>query len=150
MSVLLAYDGSTHSRRAIDVAGGFLCGPALVVYVVSVGAPVLPAAGAGVPAPPPDIEALERAAVQRGERVLAEGCERAAAAGFVPEPVLERGDGVRSVWEAIVRVADERDAQVIVVGRRGMSTVKALVVGSVADGVVQHTTRPVVVVPEVS
>ncbi|MCA1703134.1 MAG: universal stress protein [Actinobacteria bacterium] len=148
MSVLLAYDGSAHSRRAIDVAGGFLSGPAVVLYVLSVEPPVVPAAGAGVPVATPDISVLEREAVERAERVLEEGCQRAAAAGFGPEPVLERGGGGRLAWEAIVRVADERDVQVIVVGRRGISTIKALVVGSVADGVVQHTTRPVVVVPE--
>lgn len=148
MSVLLAYDGSAHSRRAIDVAGGFLSGPAVVVYVLSFDAPVVPAAGAGVPVATTDISVFEREAVERAERMLEEGCQRATAAGFVPEPVLERGDGGRLAWEAIVRVADERDVRVIVVGRRGISTIKALVVGSVADGVVQHTTRPVVVVPE--
>ena len=70
--------------------------------------------------------------------------EAAEAAGFTATPVIAEALG--PVWQAIVRVADERDAAAIVLGSRGLSGVKAALLGSVSSGVVQHATRPVLVV----
>ncbi len=44
-------------------------------------------------------------------------------------------------------IANARDAELIVVGRRGLGTVRSLVLGSVSSYVVQHATCPVLVVP---
>jgi len=43
-------------------------------------------------------------------------------------------------------IENARDAELIVVGRRGRGTVKSLVLGSVSSYVVQHATCPVLVV----
>ncbi len=51
-------------------------------------------------------------------------------------------------WSAIVRTADEVDARVVVLGSRGLSRVESALLGSVSHGVVQHCTRPVLVVPK--
>ena len=51
------------------------------------------------------------------------------------------------VWATIVNAADEEDVAAIVVGSRGRSAVASAVLGSVANGVVHHSSRPVVVVP---
>jgi len=44
-------------------------------------------------------------------------------------------------------IANARDAELIVVGRRGLGTMRSLVLGSVSSYVVQHATCPVLVVP---
>jgi nucleotide-binding universal stress UspA family protein len=49
---------------------------------------------------------------------------------------------------ALVRLADERDARLIVVGTRGESPLKGALVGSTPHKLIQLADRPVVVVPE--
>lgn len=58
-----------------------------------------------------------------------------------------RGADPSDVWSAIVRIAEEQDAALIVVASRGHSGLRATLLGSVSDGVVHHATRPVLVVP---
>lgn len=76
-------------------------------------------------------EALLRDAV---EAVAGEAAER------VERVVVEAPAG-----HAIIDSA--HDAELIVVGRRGLGTVRSLVLGSVSGHVVQHATCPVLVVP---
>jgi nucleotide-binding universal stress UspA family protein len=47
----------------------------------------------------------------------------------------------------VLQFADERDAVTIVLGSRGVSGVKSLILGSVSHGVVHHSHRPLLVVP---
>ena len=47
----------------------------------------------------------------------------------------------------ILDVADEYDAELIVLGARGLSTFKSIVLGSVSHSVSQHAHLPVLVVP---
>jgi nucleotide-binding universal stress UspA family protein len=50
-------------------------------------------------------------------------------------------------WEAIVDVADEIDAAVIVLGSRGLKGIREQVAGSVSHEVAEHSRRPVLIVP---
>jgi nucleotide-binding universal stress UspA family protein len=50
------------------------------------------------------------------------------------------------VAEAIMNVAETRDADLIVLGARGMSSLEGLLLGSVSQKVIHHTTCPVLVV----
>src|SRR5579862_2376585 len=63
-------------------------------------------------------------------------------AGVGFESLHEIGDQVY----AIVAVAARRSADLIVLGSRGLSQWKALLLGSVSDGVLQHTSYPLLVV----
>jgi len=49
--------------------------------------------------------------------------------------------------EAIISVAESREADLIVLGTRGMGPFKGLLLGSVSTKVMQHATCPVMVVP---
>lgn len=51
------------------------------------------------------------------------------------------------VWATIIAASDQEDAEAIIVGSRGLSSVKSARLDSVANGVVHHRTRPVVVIP---
>lgn len=148
---LIAYDGSPAADHAIEAAAAlFPAGgtSAVVLYVFEgPGAAALPPPPPGAPLPHtlavPDDEHTEehaRAVAQRGVAV-------AAGAGFQATAMTAHGGGSSGVWSAIVRIAEEQDAGLIVVGSRGHSGLRATLLGSVSDGVVHHATRPVLVVP---
>jgi nucleotide-binding universal stress UspA family protein len=149
--VLLAYDGSSDSKHAISAAAKLLsCRAAVVVHVCAVPIPPVAAAtGAAVAlAVDPELTAeLEERARKQATRVVGEGVELARAAGFAAEPELVAGDGVHGVWNAIVAVAERRDASVIVIGHRHLSWIGEKLVGSVDRAVVKHSGRPVLVLP---
>ena len=50
--------------------------------------------------------------------------------------------------QVIVRVANETDASMVVMGSRGMGTIRRTILGSVSDYVVHHCSKPVVVVTD--
>jgi nucleotide-binding universal stress UspA family protein len=47
-------------------------------------------------------------------------------------------DNVFSVVEAIVKLAEERNTDLIVIGTRGLTGFRKLLVGSVSSGVIAH------------
>jgi nucleotide-binding universal stress UspA family protein len=75
-----------------------------------------------------------------------DGAARARERGWDAEPRLARAE--TTVWRAIVDVADELDANLIVCGTRGLGGIKSLVLGSVSHAVLQHAHRPVLIAPE--
>ena len=50
-------------------------------------------------------------------------------------------------WE-IVRIAEDRDVDLVVVGARGLGTLERLLLGSVSEAVLHHAGRPVLIVRE--
>ncbi|MGV0745829.1 universal stress protein [Mycolicibacterium sp. XJ870] len=58
-----------------------------------------------------------------------------------------RGSGAGSTADALVAFADEQRAATLVVGSRGRSALKKVLLGSVAGATLQRTYRPVLVVP---
>jgi nucleotide-binding universal stress UspA family protein len=73
-----------------------------------------------------------------------EGVALAGSAGFEVEGLSERATG--PVWRTILDIADRYDCAAIVVGSRGLTGISAAL-GSVSNGVVHHSRRPVLVVP---
>ena len=160
MTTLLCYDGSEPARRAIERAGAVLGGgPAVVVTVwESVGSIVLrrhprTALGRELRDISRDVvDDLDAGTAASAEATAAEGAELAAAAGFEAQALARRAiahageRGEVTVWQALLDVADEHDVGVLVLGRRGQSGVRSLLMGSVSTGVLHHTERPVLVV----
>jgi nucleotide-binding universal stress UspA family protein len=93
-----------------------------------------------------DLDAdLERAARKRAKHTVEQGVELARGLGIEAQARDERsGD---SVWRTILDVADQEDASLIVVGTHGTTAVRDAPLGSVSDGVLHHSLRPVLVVP---
>jgi nucleotide-binding universal stress UspA family protein len=140
--VVIGYDGSHDADLAVDFAAAKLgAETARVVTVWETGlaaAEVAPALGA----PRPEAR-FEEAARQTADS----GVERAVAAGLSAEPEIVRGSGVGEIARALLDVAEQHDADLVVVGRRGMGRIRSAVLGSVSDAVVRDGRRPVLVVP---
>ena len=51
-------------------------------------------------------------------------------------------------FEEILRVADEWEADLIVLGTHGRTGLSHVLMGSVAEKVIRHTTKPVLIIPE--
>ncbi len=52
-----------------------------------------------------------------------------------------------TIWGTILEQAADVDASAIVLGSRGLTGLKSLLLGSVSHAVIQHADRPVIVVP---
>jgi nucleotide-binding universal stress UspA family protein len=146
--ILIAYDGSEGARAAIAHAGAVLRGgPAVVATAWAPFRDTAPAALRALHSTIAEdaIADLDAASGQHAEDRAAEGAELARAAGFdaVPRPLATS----HRYFRALLDLADELDAPVIVMGSRGRSPVAAAVLGSVSTGVLHHGRRPVLVVP---
>lgn len=146
--ILIAYDGSDGAKAAIEVAGRLFPGHRAVVLSVghslSAAFPSSLLAVSGGQAGTM-YEHLEGEAEQQAATVAAEGVAAAEEAGLraTGRSVLCLGQ----TWPVITEVADEIGAAAIIVGSRGLSPIRSALLGSVANGVLHHTDRPVLVAP---
>jgi nucleotide-binding universal stress UspA family protein len=142
--VLLAIDGSEEShlaiKSAVEVAGA--TGSELHVLSVLETAQLLPYM------PYPGFEAWETSgtaeeAEQHARRLLSRVSERIGAEGSTVE---ESHLAVGKPDKEIVRLAGEFDADIVVLGSRGLGAVGRVLLGSVSDSVVRHAWCSVLVV----
>ena len=163
MTVLLCFDGSDSARQAIEHAGKVLGGRSAIVLTVweSVGSAILRHTFSGESelgreAREVSEEVVDELDSRTAERALAtatEGAALAAAAGFDARPLAPRAIAraverdTATVWRAVLAAADDADAELIVLGRRGRSGLASMLLGSVSYGVVHNSARPVLIVP---
>ena len=143
--VLICYDGSEDARYAIERAGDLLRSrPVLVLTVWQpiAGGDIL--AWSGTTAKMINSVELDRAGAEDAGRVANEGARIATEAGLEAESVAVEATG--PVWAAILEIADQRDASAVVLGSRGLTGVRSILLGSVSRAVVHHADRPTLVV----
>ncbi len=144
----LGFDGSDDSRRAVECAARVFSGShAVVVHVYdrAVAAPsVAGAPGAGVPVTRVPDEVLERLELE-ARQLASEGAEGARQLGLDAEPVVAEAGG--AIHDALLRIAHERGASLLVVGSRGRGVLKSALLGSVSTALVRASDLPVLVVP---
>ena len=87
---------------------------------------------------------LDRAAAEDGGRVADEGVRIAQEAGLRAEPIAVEAAG--PVWKTILEIADRQDAATIVMGSRGLTGLRAMLLGSVSSAVVHHADRPTLII----
>ena len=150
--IVIGYDGTRASEHALRETAGLLGGrPALVAVVWKPGLSFelieLPASSIGMPPSPLDIRtALET------DRALYEGAQRAAqraaalarSLGLEAEALVVAEDPDVTVAETLLRLARERDAQVIAVGAHRHGGY----VGSTSRSVIRAAQCPVLVARE--
>jgi nucleotide-binding universal stress UspA family protein len=133
--ILLCYDGSEDAFRAIEFAGSLFSGRPAVVLAVWEHYSVLSG-----------IQRVDDELVQEAtEALAADGAERARDAGFSATSVAVQAE--HGVAEAIIDAADEHDAQLVVMGTRGNTGIRSLLLGSVSHAVAHHAHRPLLIVP---
>lgn len=147
--MLIAYDGSDNAKRAIEYSGRFLSANKAVVLtawepMVRQAARMSGLSGVMQPDWVPD-EDLEDVAFTDAKVTNSEGVELARAAGLNAEARTEECS--TTIWNTIVDIADELDVDIIVAGTRGATGIRALLHSSVADHVLKHCHRPVLMVP---
>jgi nucleotide-binding universal stress UspA family protein len=133
--ILVATDGSAGSQhavtKAIELASGLGAAVTFVTAVPEAGASVDPVSGS----PGATVGAGGRAAV-------AAAVAEAKSAGVEADFEFLQGEPAA----AIVDCARDREADVIVVGSRGLGAVRRLILGSVSREVVEAADRPVLIV----
>ena len=148
MTVLIAYDGSDDARAAIGYTARHIRPEPTVVMTVweplltqlawAPLASAMPVAGEGG-------EGDQFEEERQAERLARQGADLAVDAGLAEVRTLAERGG--PVWAAIVDVAAEMDASLIVTGSRGLGGARSMILGSVSTRVLHHARRPVLVVP---
>lgn len=146
--VILADDGSSSARLAETVLTRWPIFAGLPITVVTVAQGGFPFAASLAPMAYPGVmeqateTAQELEQLAREENIAAAG--RLRAAGFQATDFLREGDPAHE----IVTVARERGAGLIIVGSRGQTGLRRLILGSVARNVLLHAPCSVLVVRE--
>ena len=121
-------------------------GPAVVLTVWETVALRMASQAFAVAAPIDNEAELDGQEVTAARAAAEEGARLAREHGWDAEPRLAMARS--TTWGAIVEVADELDASLVVCGTRGLSGIRGLVLGSVSGAVLHHARRPVLVAPE--
>lgn len=133
--IVVGFDGSEHSRKALARAAEIADGA--TVAVVSAAAPARllrdPAQGVS-PEDPADAEARSKALAEAREYLDGRG---------IPGVYVE---GHGNPADVIVQEAAESGADLIVVGTRGLNAAQRVLMGSVSTNVVHHAACDVLVV----
>jgi nucleotide-binding universal stress UspA family protein len=134
--ILVPLDGSEYSitalKMAVQMAHKFN-GKITLIHVYSIG---------GLAISPTPVHEFIEAIRKVGTGILADGEKRVKAEGVQVETLLMEGHAV----EQIVKVCRENKFDLIVMGARGLSRIKEMLLGSVSDGVTRHAYCPVLVV----
>jgi nucleotide-binding universal stress UspA family protein len=134
-AIVVGYDGSACGEAALDAA--LELGPPLGDEVTVVFGYAPPGIWGG------EIADHEEAIEELGEQVLGKARRQASGRGVEIGEELVAKRGV----EALIEVADARDARLIVVGSFGESALKGIILGSTTNKLLHLTDRPVLVVP---
>lgn len=144
--LLLCYDGSEDAAHAIKRAGELFTGRrALVVTVWR--QPLVGLGGIAWSGESPSmagVPELDREVAENAGRVAADGVRLAEQAGLIAEPRAVQGSG--PVWSTILELAERNDAATIVMGSRGLTGLRSMLLGSVSSAVVGHADRPTLVI----
>jgi nucleotide-binding universal stress UspA family protein len=146
MKLLLCYDGSPDAKAAVKVVGHLFDGSTAVVCTVWEGfSEVVARAASGLAAASLDFEDINLSREHAAHECAQEGTGHARAAGMAASALAVPCGA--TISETILDQAAEAGADMIVLGSRGLSGVKAIILGSVSRAVLHDADRPVLVVP---
>lgn len=151
--VVIGYDGSAVSERALEEAAALLAPqPAVVVVVWEAGRAfevALSPLATEFPLPTVDLRTaieLDQAAYEVAQRTAQQGAARARSMGLSAEALVVADEA--TVAETLVRVAREQDTSALVIGAHNHGAVSEVLLGSTSRDVLRHAPCPVLVVRE--
>ena len=140
-AIVVGVDGSETSTPAAVIGTEIARSRQAKLLLVTVVRP--PEGWWGIGGAPPTPEALSAALVEGQQQVIKETEEQLPLEGLDYETVEELGDPT----SRLIAVAEEREAGLIVIGKRGAGLAERVMLGSVADRLCHHSPVPVMVVP---
>ena len=130
--ILLAYDGSEHSTKALEKASSMAVEDDEIVVFYVMPAVLME-----------EFKDLDPAVSKaRAHEVVNEAVGTLKARGKRVMGVIHEGD----VAEEIINFASELKCSIIIIGSKGMSKIGRFSLGSVAEKVARHADRPVLIV----
>jgi nucleotide-binding universal stress UspA family protein len=140
--ILVPLDGSEHSLKALEEAAQIAkisSGKITLINVYSVQPIMMPEPSASGYTGTPifsgaEVSRMIEAAQKSGNKILQDGEQRISATGVQVEKKLVEGHTVQE----IVRAANDGNFDLIVIGGRGVSHIREMLLGSVTDGVIHH------------
>lgn len=136
--IMIAVDGSNESLQAVREALGLIeRGLRAEIALVNVQEPA-----SLLQLATQDSDAIAAAAVDAGEHLMSEAAALldAAGVGYSMEVVLGEPGTV------LVDMAEQLNADMVIMGARGMGALQSVIVGSVSKAVITHCSKPVLVV----
>lgn len=138
--ILVPVDGSENSTRAalfgIDLAKAFGVGVRLFYVFPAASIEIIGMAGMSRS----DIDQAAQAAAQKAFDLTHE------ALGVEVGVDVEQETSMGDPAEEVIRYTEDNSGAMVVVGRRGLSRMKSLMLGSVSDKVLRHAKTPVMVI----
>jgi nucleotide-binding universal stress UspA family protein len=138
-AIVVGTDGSPGAEAAVRKVIELVQGSEATVHLVCAypGQSALERIGMSARQEPIDLRGVAADVLARGERRFAE-------AGFAVQKHVKEGDAAHSILE----VAGEQEADLIVVGARGITGLRRFMLGSVAGKLAYHATTSLLIVRE--
>jgi nucleotide-binding universal stress UspA family protein len=150
--ILVPLDGSEHSLKALTIAieiatkfGGKIS--LIHIYSVAASPMIVPEPSTLTPPMIPvmtseEISKAVEATRKASASILSDGEQKVKAEGVEVDTILREGH----IVQEIIKAAKEGKFDLIVIGARGISKIRELLLGSVTDGVIHHASCPVLVI----
>ena len=135
-NIVYATDGSDHARQAMVYARDLAKSNNATLFVVHAYPSISDLLGYK------EYDAIASRRIAHAQEIVGQVIRELKDAGIDLEQEVLEGPTA----EAILRVADIRKADLIIVGARGRGSFKGLLLGSVSQKVIQHAPCPVLVV----
>jgi nucleotide-binding universal stress UspA family protein len=145
--VVVGFDGSANAKRAVGFVGTLRPPPGgQVTLITTVDRPAVPsqalALGGVRAAVAAEVKRLNVQRVARAKKELARAAATLTPAGWRVRTVVTSGDPLRDLLAAV----NSAGADLIVIGARGVSGMRHLLLGSVAEGALNRSPVPILVV----
>ena len=139
-TILIATDGSENSKKAITSGIEIAKNTGAKVYAVYV---IVPVSAAMSRRGSDWAKAAMEMMRNEGKKATGYIEKLGQEANLYVESVILEGDPA----DEIIKFADKNDIDLVTMGTRGLSGIKRFMVGSVADKVVRHSDKEVLIVP---
>lgn len=140
-TIIVGVDGSEGAERAARHAVDVARTTGAKLYIATVVRP--PEGWWGIGGAPPTPEALSTALIEGQKEVLDNLAAALDLEGVDYETLQDLGDPA----SRLIAIAEERNADLMVIGRRGAGLVERVIIGSVADRICHHSPCPVLLIP---